>query len=298
MGVELRQLAYFDAIVHEGGFTRAARRLHVAQPAISAQIKQLETELGVVLIQRGSRPVTLTQAGELFWARTQRILGQVEEARAEMDELSCLVRGTVRIGATPVLGPVRLVDAMASFRARNPGVGLTLRSGLVAKLVGELDAGALDVVVGPEDPGVRTGHRVDRLGDEHLVLAVPVGHRLAASGQAVPLAEVRDEPFVCLPPGSGMYDLLAEAATAAGFEPRIDFQASSPTIIRELVAAGLGVALMAASTATGPGPAVAACELVAPPRHPPIAIIALSGPTAPATRAFVAHLRDHARDVR
>jgi LysR family transcriptional regulator, transcription activator of glutamate synthase operon len=294
MDVELRQLAYFDAIVREGGFTRAARRLHVAQPAISAQIKLLETELGVVLIQRGSRPVTLTQAGELFWARARRILGQVDEARAEMDELSCLVRGTVRIGATPVLGPVRLVDAMASFRALNPGVGLTLRSGLLAKLVGELDAGALDVVVGPEDPGVRTGHRVDRLGDEHLVLAVPVGHRLAASGP-LPLAEVRDEPFVCLPPGSGMYDLLAEAATAAGFEPRIDFQASSPGIIRELVAAGLGVALMAASTATGPGPAVAACELVAPPRHPPIAIIAPRGPAAPATRAFVAHLRSHAR---
>jgi LysR family transcriptional regulator, transcription activator of glutamate synthase operon len=294
MDVELRQLAYFDAIVREGGFTRAARRLHVAQPAISAQIKQLETELGVVLIQRGSRPVSLTQAGELFLTRARRILGQVDEARAEMDELSSLVRGTVRIGTTPVLGPVRLVEAMASFRRLYPGVGLTLRSGLVAKLVSELDAGALDVVVGPEDPGVRTGHRVERLGDEHLVLAVPVGHRLAASGP-VPLAEVRDEPFVCLPPGSGMHDLLAEAATAAGFEPRIDFQASSPAIIRELVAAGLGVALMAASTATGPGPAIAACEIAAPPRHPPIAIIAPRGPAAPATRAFLAHLRDHAR---
>jgi LysR family transcriptional regulator, transcription activator of glutamate synthase operon len=293
MGVELRQLAYFDAIVREGGFTRAARRLHVAQPAISAQIKQLETELGVVLIQRGSRPVNLTQAGELFLTRAQRILGQVEEARAEMDELSSLVRGTVRIAATPVLGPVRLVDAMASFRRRYPGVGLTLRSGLVAELVGELDAGAVDVVVGPEDPGVRTGHRVKWLGDEHLVLAVPAGHRLAAAGP-VPLAAVRDEPFVCLPPGSGMYDLLAEAATAAGFEPRIDFQASSPAIIRELVAAGLGVALMADSTATGPGPAIAAFELAAPPRHPPIAIISPRGPAAPATRAFVAHLRRHA----
>jgi LysR family transcriptional regulator, transcription activator of glutamate synthase operon len=294
MDVELRQLAYFDAIVREGGFTRAARRLHVAQPAISAQIKQLETELGVVLIQRGSRPVSLTQAGELFLTRARRILGQVDEARAEMDELSSLVRGTVRIGTTPVLGPVRLVEAMASFRRLYPGVGLTLRSGLVAKLVSELDAGALDVVVGPEDPGVRTGHRVERLGDEHLVLAVPVGHRLAASGPVL-LAEVRDEPFVCLPPGSGMHDLLAEAATAAGFEPRIDFQASSPAIIRELIAAGLGVALMAASTATGPGPAIAACELAAPPRHPPIAIIAPRGPAAPATRAFIAHLRDQAR---
>jgi len=92
-----------------------------------------------------------------------------------------------------------------------------------------------------------------------------------------------------------MHDLLAEAATAARFEPRIDFQASSPAIIRELVAAGLGVALMAASTATGPGPAIAACELAAPPRHPPIAIIAPREPAAPATRAFIAHLRHHAR---
>jgi LysR family transcriptional regulator, transcription activator of glutamate synthase operon len=102
---------YFDAVVREGGFTRAARQLHVAQPAISAQIKQLETELGVVLLQRQVRPPALTHAGEVFHSRARLVLAQIEAARFEMLELSAVVRGKVRVGATPVLGSLDLPAA-------------------------------------------------------------------------------------------------------------------------------------------------------------------------------------------
>lgn len=289
--MELRQLAYFDAVITEGGFTKAAQRLHVAQPAISAQVKQLETELGVVLIQRGTRPPALTQAGELMLGHVRQILGHADAARLEMARLSAVVTGTLRVGATPVLGAFNLAGAMASFRRRYPGVAMTLRSGLLDDLVARMEAGALDVVIGPEHAGLRSRHRLGLLAEERFVLAVPLDHRFAASGP-VHLADCRDEPFVCLPPGSGMHATLLRTASEAGIEPRIDFQADNPGSIRDLVAAGLGIALMSESATTGPGAPVAVRDLADPPAHPPIAVITVRNPASAAARAFAAHVRD------
>ena len=111
--MELRQLAYFDAVVRHGSFTKAAQRLHVAQPAVSAQIRRLEAELGVTLLERTTRRVALTQAGELFLARARLALAQLEGARADLAELSAVLRGQVRIGATQVLGSLDLPAALA-----------------------------------------------------------------------------------------------------------------------------------------------------------------------------------------
>src|SRR3954468_21408492 len=102
--MELRQLVAFDAVVRTGGFTRAAEQLHIAQPAISAQIGRLESELGVRLLTRTTRSVALTHAGELFLARTRRVLAELEAARTELDDVSAVVRGEVTVGATEVVG--------------------------------------------------------------------------------------------------------------------------------------------------------------------------------------------------
>jgi DNA-binding transcriptional LysR family regulator len=127
--VELRQLIYFDAVIREGGFTKAARQLHVAQPAISAQVRQLEAELGVTLIQRGTRSPVLTQAGELLLVHARQVLAHIEAARLEMAGISSVTKGTVRIGATQVLGAFNLAASMASFRLRYPGVAMTTATG-------------------------------------------------------------------------------------------------------------------------------------------------------------------------
>src|SRR5215472_15752627 len=137
--MELRQLVYFDAVVRYGGFSRAAERLHIAQPAVSAQIRRLETELGTALLQRTTRRVALTHAGELFLARTRQVLDQLDRARADLGELSAVLRGRVRIGATQVVGSLDLPAALAQFRRRYPGVSLALHSGLIVKLLGLLD---------------------------------------------------------------------------------------------------------------------------------------------------------------
>src|SRR5438445_755751 len=136
--MELRQLAYFDAVVRHGSFTKAAQRLHIAQPAVSAQIRRLETELGTTLLERTTRRVALTYAGELFLARARQVLAQLDGARADLDELSAVLRGRVRIGATQVVGSLDLPAALASFRRRYPGVSLPLHTGLIAKLLCEL----------------------------------------------------------------------------------------------------------------------------------------------------------------
>src|SRR4051794_34268423 len=106
--MELRQLRYFAAVASCRNFTRAAELLHVAQPAVSAQIRQLEQELGVTLLARTTRRVALTQAGELFLARTRRVLAELDAARGDLAELTATLRGHVTLGTTPVLGPLDL----------------------------------------------------------------------------------------------------------------------------------------------------------------------------------------------
>jgi LysR family transcriptional activator of glutamate synthase operon len=288
--VELRQLVYLDAVVRHGSFTKAAQRLHVAQPAVSAQIKRLEAELGVTLLERTTRRVALTHAGELFLARARQVLDQLDGARADLAELSAVRRGRVRIGATQVVGSMDLPAALAQFRRRYPGVSLALHSGLIAKLLGLLDAGDVDLIVGPVHDDMPAAYHARPLVAEDLVLVTAPGHRLAAQRGPV-LAAACDEPFVCLAADSRLHEILTGAAVAEGFVPRIEFETYSPASIRELVAAGLGVALLARSAAERPGPAVGVCELARPPEHPPIGLIRARGrPLLPAARAFWDHL--------
>ena len=288
--MELRQLAYFDAVVRHGSFTKAAQRLHVAQPAVSAQIRRLETELGTTLLERTTRRVALTHAGELFLSRARQALAQVDAARGDLAELSAVLRGRVRIGATQVLGSLDLPASMASFRRRYPGVSLALHTGLIAKLLGMLDAGVVDLIVGPVHDDLPAAYRARALVPESLVLVTPPGHPLAA-GRDVALAAVAGEPFVCLPADSRLRAILAGAAAAEGFVPRVEFETYSPASIRDLVSAGLGVALLARSAAAGPGPAIGVCELALAPEHPAIGLIHARGrPLTPAARAFAGHL--------
>ena len=288
--MELRQLAYFDAVVRHGGFTRATEQLHVAQPAVSAQVRRLESELGTRLLQRTTRRVALTHEGELFHGRVRQILDQVDGARADLAELKTLVRGRVTIGATQVLGTVKLPAAMARFARRHPGVELALRTGLIAQLLDLLDRGEVDLIVGPIHHSLLDRYDRQILTHDGVVLISARGHRLPTD-EPVQLSTVRDEPFVCLPAGSGLHTILVQAATAAGFVPRVAFETYSPASIRELVAAGLGLALVATSAMQAAGPAVHIHKLQPEPTHPPIGLISLrTRPLAPAAQTFAAAL--------
>src|ERR1700712_5565448 len=143
--MELRQLTCLEAVVREGGFGHAAAVLHVAQPAVSVQIRKLEKELGVTLLARTTRHVVLTHAGELFLRRARRALAELDAARADLARLTGAVIGRVRIGAIQALDPFDLSGALAAFHARHPDVELGLRSGAVRSLLDDLAHGRIDL---------------------------------------------------------------------------------------------------------------------------------------------------------
>jgi LysR family transcriptional regulator, transcription activator of glutamate synthase operon len=270
--MELRQLTYFEAVARHGGFTRAAEQLHVAQSAVSAQIAALEREVGAALFARTTRRVALTEAGEVLLRRVRRALGELDGARHDLADLAAVLTGRLVLGATEVVGSFDLPGTLAGFHLRFPGVELSLHSGLIAGLLDELDAGTVDLVIGPVhgDQPQRFGARV--LVRERMMLILPPGHRLDRPGP-LPFAELRDESFVCLPASSGVRASLDEAAARAGFTARVPFETHSPASVRELVGAGLGVALLARSAAEAPGAAVRVRALDPPPAHPPIGLI-------------------------
>lgn len=288
--MELRQLVYFEAVARCGGFTRAADQLRIAQPAVSAQIRRLEHELGTVLLERTTRRVAVTHAGELILVRARAVLAELDGARADLDDLAAVLRGHLRIGVTQVLGSLDLPASLASFHRRYPELRLTLRSGLIAELLRDLDAGTIDVVLGPIHDDLPKRYLAQPFVTEKLVLITPPGHR--AASRRTMLSAFRDEPFVCLPPGSGLRSILCAAAAEQRFTPRIQFEAPDPVSIRELVAAGLGVALLAESAARAEGPAIGVHHLQPAPKHPPIGLIGLRNRTEnPAVRAWQLHLR-------
>lgn len=287
--VELRQLVYFEAVARHASFTRAAAALRIAQPAVSAQIRRLERELGTVLLERTTRRVALTPAGEDFLAHVQTVLGELDAARADVAEIAAVRRGPLRLGATPVLGAFDLPAELARFHHRYPDVALVVQTGLIAELLRHLDEGGLDLVLGPIHDDLPARFQPHRLVPETLVLITPPGRHPV--GRLNHLGVCRDEQFVCLPPDSGLHAIVVRAAAEHGFVPQIPFQASTPAGIRDLVGAGLGVALVAESAALGPGAPIDVHRLEPAPDHPPIGSIRLrTRPDTPAVRAWVRQL--------
>lgn len=289
--MELRQLAYFEAVARFGSFTRAAEQLRIAQPAVSAQIRRLERDLGTTLLERTTRRVALTYAGELFLAHARAVLAELDSARAELDELAAVLRGHLRLGVTQVLGSLDLPASLATFHRRYPELRLTVRSGLIAELLRELETGDLDVVLGPIHDNLPARYLAEPFVTEKLVVIAPPDRRVGARTGASTLAMFRGEPFVCLPAGSGLHTILTAAAADQGFVPRIQFEAPDPLSIRDLVAAGLGVALLASSAALADGPTVSVHRLDPAPKHPPIGLIRIRERTVnAAVRAWQQHL--------
>jgi DNA-binding transcriptional LysR family regulator len=290
--MELRQLIYLDAVVREGGFGRAAVLLHIAQPAVSVQIRKLEVELGTPLLTRTTRRVGLTHAGELFLARARRVLAELDGARADLARLSGVVIGRVRIGAIQALDPFDLAGALSAFHARHPDVELGLRSGGVRVLLDELARDRIDLALGPAPAQVPAGVVVAPLFNDELVLVTAPDHP-TADVAALDLGALRADPFVCLPAGTGLRGLLDRQATAAGFTPHVPFETTSLPRLRDLVAHGLGVALVARSVAEGPGPPVVVHAVAPEPIQRPVALMHRP-PLAPAAAACRTFLLDRA----
>jgi DNA-binding transcriptional LysR family regulator len=282
--MELRHLQYLVAVIEEGTVTAAAARLHVAQPGVSAQLRQLERELGEPLLTRTSRGVAPTAAGEAVLPYARAALAAVEGARLAVDELKGLVRGRVAVGMAPSLAATDLPDLLADFRAAHPAVEISLREGTSDDLLAQLVAGEVDLVwagmAGNPPPGVATRTITDQA-------LVAVGSDAAEVG----LGELMGRPLMCMSPGTGPRGAFDAACAAAGVRPAIAFEAGDPLLLARLAARGLGVAVLPAGAVRAAGLEVPAAALVPEVRSRIDLVWRADGPNGPAARALIAAAR-------
>lgn len=248
--MELRHLRYFRAVAEELHFGRAAERLHMAQPPLSQQIRQLERELRVTLLTRSTRSVELTAAGRAFLGRTVQILDAVDDAREQARRIADGAEGRLVIGCVGSATYSLLPQLVRALRKALPNVDLSVRGEMLAPAqlaalhAGEIDLGLLRPPVTDADITVETIRR------DRLLVALPAGHPCAERDE-LSVADLRDEDFIGHA-GRGrsrMSALVTALCTDAGFAPRIRHEVEETSTLVTLVAAGLGVAVVPEPTA-------------------------------------------------
>jgi DNA-binding transcriptional LysR family regulator len=283
--MDLRQLRYLDAVARHRSFTQGALDLHIAQSALSQQVGRLERELGVELLRRTTRRVEVTEAGELVLARARRALAEVDGVRADLDALRGLVRGTLRVGGVPPVGPVHPAALIADFGRAHPGVAITVREDVAYTLLGHLRDGGVDLVMALVDPDSLDGFDGVRLLEEELVLIAPPGHPLARA-KRVRVERLADEALVAHGAGSALRDALLSLVP----DGRVVAEVNELETVRELVARGLGVTVMPRTVVASYSDRLAIRPL-SPPYALPFSLVWRAGerPT-PAARAFREHV--------
>jgi DNA-binding transcriptional LysR family regulator len=271
--MELRHLRYFLAVADELHFGRAAARLHIAQPPLSQQIRQLEAELGFPLFLRTQRRVRLTEAGAAFRDEARTLLERLEQAKAAAGRVARGEAGALAVGFVASATYGLLPRLYRRFRERHPGVALTLDEMSTAEQVEALRAGRIQLGLARPPVG-DDALQAELLADEALVAALPARHPLAARA-TLPLRALAHEPFVLFPrqPRPGWIDVVQEACRTAGFRPAVAQEVLDLSTAVTLVAAGIGVSLVPASAQALRLDGVTYRALAAPtPRSPLVAV--------------------------
>jgi DNA-binding transcriptional LysR family regulator len=287
--MELRQLKYLITVIEEASFTRAAAQLHVAQPGVSAQIRQLEREVGETLLDRSGRTVRATEAGLAMLPYARAALDAVASARMSVDELTGLVRGQVTVGTVASVAAVDLPGVLAEFHHRHPEVAIAVAEGRREDLVAQLRAGQVDMVLvgsGTTDAAMAT----QVVADEALIAIVGHDHPLAARA-TITIPGLRNRDLISLSRGTGLRACVDAACASAGFEPRIAFEVSDPRVLVQFAARGLGIGLVSESIARAHADDVHTLTIARAPRARILLGWRQDGPISPAARALIRHAR-------
>ena len=240
--MELRQLEYFVAVAEEANFTRAAERVHVAQPAVSAQIAKLERELGEPLFDRARREVQLTAAGQAVLPHARAALAAAADARTAVAELSDLVRGSVTIG-TVTAHDVDMPSLLAQFHEAHPHVDITLGTANSDALIEGIRTGQLDAAIVSVGADLPSGLAAVVVTDQPIVAAVALDdpwHRR----RTLRLEDLAGRAVIALPVGAGIRNQFDRACADGGVDVHVAFEASTPHALADLAARGLGVAVL------------------------------------------------------
>jgi DNA-binding transcriptional LysR family regulator len=245
--LDLRRLALLREVVRHGSFSRAAQALYLTQPAVSRQIAKLEREAGVRLLERTPTGLRLTDAGQVALDRAEAIAGHLAAAEAELEAITSLGAGRLRLSAFPTVAATLVLEAVRLFRKRHPGVELSFveagtRAGLQRLRAGEVDLALAFREHGRPVPGSWEGLHAEHLLVDPLYVALAKGHPLAAK-EAIRLRELRGESWIQAVQ-AGPSGITYRACLAAGFEPRIAALSDHAPITQGLVAAGVGVTLV------------------------------------------------------
>jgi len=252
--VNLRDLSYLVAVAEHRHFGRAAEACFVSQPTLSTQIKKLERELGVELVERNPRQITLTAAGEQVAERARVILQETDNIRGIAHRAQDPESGDLRLGLFPTLAPYLLPHVVQPVHVRFPKLELLLVEEKTEVLLDQLREGRLDAAVLslPIDDALL---HEELLFEEDFLLAVPDDHRLAAATEPVPVGVLADENILLLGEGHCFRDQALAVCRMAGVAERTGFRATSLETLRQMVTAGVGVTLLPALAVQPPVPA-------------------------------------------
>ncbi len=295
--MELRHLRYFVAAAEEQHFTRAARRLGIAQPPLTQQIRALEQEIGVPLFDRLGRGVVLTDAGRIL----------LEEARDILDRVTYAVLRS-RNGADGTLGRIGVgftvsasfdevvVRSLSTFRTRFPKVELLLEEARSTELIQAIRQGRIDVAFVRPPVMLRNDLVIKMVSSEPMVAAVPSGHRLARRA-AVRLRDLSDEPFILYPRTTrlGLCDEIIGACERAGFSPVVVQRAPQLASTLNLVASGLGISIVPACMSRSRSDAVRYLSLRGERLNAALALVSMKDANAVASANFTAIVRTYMR---
>ena len=250
--MELRHLRYFVAVAEELHFGRAAERLHIAQPPLSRQIRDLERELGTPLFERGPGGAELTPAGRAFLPEARLTLAQAERAQRTAQRAARGETGRLRVGfVDAATNSGILPDVLGFFRMHLPSIGLSLFEMDQAQQADALRDGRIDLGILQSPPAdADRWLRVESVHTEPLVAALPRGHKLSSRAR-LSLADLADEPFILFPRhvAPALYDDIMARCRAARFTPRVMQEAAGWHTVVSLVSAGVGVAFVPRSLA-------------------------------------------------
>src|SRR3954447_1500363 len=245
VAMELRHLRTIDAVARHGSFTRAAEELFLAQSAISQQIQRLETELGIQIFRRtrrnrrNDRSVEVTDEGALVVAHARRVLAEVDDLHDHLEELTGLLRGTVRLGGTYPFGPYDLYGVLASFRAEHPGIDIHMIEDTAEQMLEMLRTDELDCAFASVDPdAIGDEFAATLLWQEEFVVAMAPDHPLADSPH-VTFEQLAAEDLIAYRDNSALRRRLESTLAGRGIQPRNVFLSPEITRVRALPPRGL-----------------------------------------------------------
>jgi DNA-binding transcriptional LysR family regulator len=247
MNINLRQLRAFVSIGRLGSFTKAADALHATQPALSAQIRELEDSLGVKLFDRSTRSVTLTQAGEDLLPVVDNVLGDLGSVLARAHDVARRNTGRVTIAALPSLAATLMPAAVAQMRARHPGITVVIKDALAERIIGLIRGDEVDLALTsapPTDPQLQ----FTPLLTDRMVAVLPKGHPLSEA-KTMRLTELLASPMVLMDRDSSVRRIVDAACASIGRMAEPAFEAAYMSTAIGLVRAGLGATLLPSSAA-------------------------------------------------